>query len=66
MKNFELISERKRKNLTQTDLSKILNLSTTQYSKKEQGRVEFTAKEIKKIKNVLQLTPERINDIFLT
>ena len=66
MKQFELISERKRKNLNQTDLSKMLGLSITQYSKKEKGRVEFTAKEIKKIKDVLQLTPERVDDIFLT
>lgn len=66
MKTFELISERKKKNLTQLEISNLLNLSITQYSKKERGKVDFTNSEIKKIKTILNLTPERINEIFLT
>ena len=66
MKTFELISEKKKKNLTQLEISNLLNLSITQYSKKERGKVDFTNSEIKKIKTILNLTPERINEIFLT
>lgn len=66
MKTLELISERKKKDLTQTEISKLLNLSITQYGKKERGKVDFTNSEIQKMKVILKLTPERIDEIFLT
>lgn len=66
MKNLELIAERNRKGLNQSDISKLLHLSTTQYCKKERGKVDFTISEVKKIKDILNLSVERVVEIFLT
>lgn len=66
MKSLELVAERNRKGLKQIDISKLLNLSIIQYGKKERGQVDFTITEVKKIKSILNLDAERINEIFLT
>ena len=46
--NIDFIrSLRSYKRLTQSEMAKILNLSTVSYNKKENGKVAFTLEEIK-------------------
>ncbi|MDB1923351.1 helix-turn-helix transcriptional regulator [Clostridium tertium] len=64
MKTNLLKSERVKKGLTQKMISKNLEIDVTSYSKKENGIIEFKASEIKAIKNILNLTPDKVVEIF--
>lgn len=64
MKTNLLKSERVKKGLTQKMISKNLEIDVTSYSKKENGIIEFKASEIKTIKNILNLTPDKVVEIF--
>jgi transcriptional regulator with XRE-family HTH domain len=59
-----LKSERVKSGFTQKDLSNALNKNVSTYSKKENGLIEFTASEIKTLKQILNLSPQTIDAIF--
>lgn len=59
-----LKSERVKLGLTQKDVAKILKKDISTYSKKENGIIEFSASEINQIKNLFDLSPEKIDKIF--
>lgn len=64
MKSRLLKSYRVKVGLTQKSIAKILQIDTTTYTKKENGNIEFRASEITKLKNILNLTPIEIDEIF--
>lgn len=64
MNRIELKVERVRNNLTQEELSKKLDISYSAYVSKEQGRSDFTREEIKNLKEILNLSDERLIEIF--
>lgn len=64
MKSNLLKSERVKLGITQKNICKKLEINAATYSKKENGVIEFKASEIMILKEVLKLTPEKINDIF--
>lgn len=64
MKVLELKSIRVKKGLTQQKLAEKLKISTTTYTKKENGVNPFTVYEIKQLKNILMLSNNEIIDIF--
>lgn len=64
MKPNLLKAERVKAGLTQKDLSIALKKDVSTYSKKENGLVEFTASEIRDLKQLLNLSPETIDKIF--
>ncbi|KAA8676164.1 helix-turn-helix transcriptional regulator [Clostridium sp. HV4-5-A1G] len=64
MKPNLLKAERVKAGLTQKDLSIALKKDVSTYSKKENGLVEFTASEIRALKQLLNLSPETIDKIF--
>lgn len=63
--NF-LRAERTKLGLTQKDMAKLLGKSISAYCKREVGLVDCTAKEIKAIKNVLKLSPSKVDEIFFS
>jgi transcriptional regulator with XRE-family HTH domain len=64
MKSNLLKAERAKAGLTQKDLSIALKKGVSTYSKKENGIIDFTATEIKIMKQLLSLNPETIDAIF--
>ena len=53
--------------LTQGDVSKVLGLkNTSSYSKKENGKTDFSQSEIKKLIKLFRLDPEETIDIFFS
>jgi transcriptional regulator with XRE-family HTH domain len=64
LKTNLLKAERVKKGLTQKMISETLEIDVTSYSKKENGIIEFKASEIKAIKNILNLTPNTVAEIF--
>lgn len=59
-----LKSIRVREGLTQPDVAKILNVSTTTYCGKESGKVEFNRKELLKLKKIFGLSDIEFCQIF--
>lgn len=53
------------KEATQLNLSKLLDLSITSINQKMNGNVIFKPKEIKKIKDYLNLTNDEVVEIFI-
>ena len=53
------------KETTQLNLSKLLDLSITSINQKMNGNVIFKPKEIKKIKDYLNLTNDEVVEIFI-
>lgn len=64
MKSNLLKSERVKLGITQKKVCEKLKIDVSTYSKKENGVIEFKASEIRALKNILKLTPEKIDDIF--
>lgn len=64
MKPNILKSERIKCNLIQTDVAKALKINPASYSKKENGILEFKSSEINILKKLLNLSPEKIDEIF--
>ncbi|HHX67857.1 MAG TPA: helix-turn-helix transcriptional regulator [Gallicola sp.] len=58
----KLLILRKRKNITQTQMAKLINISVKQYGEKERGKAKFNSDEMFAIANLLG---ENIEDIFL-
>ena len=61
---LELKIARSRKQLTQEEMSKQLNISRQNYSLKETGKLIFTLKEASIIKDVLDLNKDEVINIF--
>ncbi|MPM28319.1 hypothetical protein SDC9_74840 [bioreactor metagenome] len=66
MINRELKAARIRRGYTQKFIAKALNLGETSYTKRENGQLEFTASEIAKLKELLQLSSAEVEKIFFT
>ena len=66
MNIVELKVEMLRRNINVTELATILCKSKSAISKQLNGVNEFTRKDIAAIKDALNLTPERIDEIFFT
>lgn len=64
MNSTELKVEMLRKKVNQTQLAEKLNISKSALSKKLKGVNEFSRKDISIVKEVLNLTPKRIDEIF--
>lgn len=64
MNSTELKVEMLRNKVNQTKLAEELDISKSALSKKITGVNEFNRKDISIIKNVLNLTPQRIDEIF--
>ena len=54
------------KNISYRELSKRLNISLATLVNKMAGRTQFTLKEITDIKKLLDLDPDKLNDIFFS
>lgn len=63
---YKLLGIIKYNNETSEDLIKYLQISSSTFYNKLNGRNEFTRNEIKKIKERYKLNPEQINDIFFS
>jgi transcriptional regulator with XRE-family HTH domain len=59
-----LKAERVKSGFTQKDLSNALKRNVSTYSKKENGLIDFTASEIRILKELLKLSPKTIDAIF--
>ena len=64
MMTRELKSIRVRKDLTQEEIAEKLEMSVTAYSKRENGHIEFSVSEVRKVKEVLNLSDEEVIRIF--
>ena len=64
MKTNELKAEFARSEKTYEDIAKLLDISLTSIQRKVNGANEFKPSEIAILKNVLNLTPNRIDEIF--
>lgn len=58
-----LVILRKNKGMKQSDLAKVIGISSGSYQNKETGKTEFTLSEAKKISDIFKLSLE---DIFFT
>lgn len=63
--SLELKSQRVKRGFTQKDVAKKLSLTTSTYTKKENGKNPFTLEEIKTIKCIFSLENEQLINIFL-
>lgn len=66
MNRDELRAEIAKKNVTKTQIAEALGISRTGLSLKLSGNHEFKESEIKRLVDVLSLTPDDVNRIFLT
>lgn len=66
MNRDELRAEIAKKNVTKTKIAEALGISRTGLSLKLSGKHEFKESEIKRLVDVLSLTPDDVNRIFLT
>ena len=63
--NFKKLKDRLFINgFTYEEVAKTLNISTTTFSNKINGKVDFTLTEIRKLTQNFNLTDEQLKDIF--
>lgn len=62
MVKTKLIRKRNEKDFTQKDLAEYLNISQTQYSRKEKGEVEISDEEWERISKLLDTNVEEIKE----
>lgn len=62
MKKEKLISIRKGKKISQTDIATYLKISQTQYQKRESGKIKITDVEWQRIAQLLEVQVEEIFD----
>ena len=62
MVKTKLIRKRNEKDFTQKDLAEYLNISQTQYSRKEKGEVEISDEEWDRISKLLETNVEEIKE----
>ena len=60
---MKLKGARAERSLTQSDLAKLLGITTKSYCNKENGKTEFTQSEIEKMLDIFE--DKRYEDIFL-
>ena len=65
MKNIELKKLRLKNYKTQKDMAKILKLEVSTYTKKENGQIPFSIKEVSTLKDVFKLNDSEVVAIFL-
>lgn len=58
----KLIKRRNEKDFTQKDLAEYLNISQTQYSRKEKGEVEISEEEQERISKLLETNVDEIKE----
>ncbi|MXS71212.1 helix-turn-helix domain-containing protein [Flavobacteriaceae bacterium W22] len=58
----KLIRKRNEKDFTQKDLAEYLNISQTQYSRKEKGEVDISEEEWERISKLLETEVEEIKE----
>lgn len=61
----KLKSKRVLMGLTQVEVANKMGLNAKSYNFKENGKIEFKLEEIKKISNILNLTLDEVDEIFL-
>lgn len=59
----KLIKRRNEKDFTQKDLAEYLNISQTQYSRKEKAEVEISEEEWERISKLLETNVEEIKEL---
>ncbi|MBU5227804.1 helix-turn-helix domain-containing protein [Clostridium senegalense] len=64
MNTNEFKAARIRKGYTQEKLSKLLGVTKSSLSRKENGLTPFNCIEVSILKEILKLTPEEIDNIF--
>ncbi len=62
MVKTKLIRKRNEKEFTQKDLAEYLNISQTQYSRKEKGEVEISDEEWERISKLLEIEVDEIKE----
>ena len=62
MVKTKLIRKRNEKEFTQKDLAEYLNISQTQYSRKEKGEVEISDEEWERISKLLETNVDEIKE----
>lgn len=65
MKNLQLKKLRLENNKTQKDIAQILNLEVSTYTKKENGQIPFSIKEVSTLREVFKLNDSEVVSIFL-
>ncbi len=66
MNRAELRAEIAKKMITQREIASALGISESSLRNKMVGDNEFKESEIRKLVQLLELSPERVNEIFLT
>lgn len=56
----------KRKGLTNQHVAQLLGMDESTFYRKRKGLTDFTRKEIQKLRSILNLTPEDVDEIFFT
>lgn len=56
----------KRKGLTNSHVAELLGMDESTFYRKRKGLTDFTRKEIQKLRSILALTAEDVDDIFFT
>ena len=56
----------KRKGLTNAHVAHLLDIDESTYYRKRKGLTDFTRKEIQKLRSILELTSQEVDDIFFT
>jgi len=64
--NTKIKKLRKENNLTQKDMGDLYDISKSAYNKKEKGKANFTLEDVKRTKEIFNLTDEEVIKIFLT
>ncbi|MBR0575723.1 toxin-antitoxin system, antitoxin component, Xre family protein [Proteiniclasticum sp. BAD-10] len=64
MKPNELKAELQRKNLNYQDAAKALGISVVAFQRKVNAITEFKSSEIGALRDLLELSPERVTEIF--
>lgn len=54
----------KKNGMSKIALDKAMNMDPSTYYRKKKGEAEFTVKEIKSVKEALNLTTPQVNEIF--
>ena len=65
MKNLQLKKLRLENDKTQKDIAQILNLEVSTYTKKENGQIPFSIKEVSTLREVFKLNDSEVVSIFL-
>jgi len=65
LKNFKLKTLRVKNSKTQKEIANILGVEVSTYTKKENGQIPFSIKEVSTLKEIFKLNAREVVDIFL-